>query len=76
MLQSKAFSICEDLLIIGAIINVSGDRKADSYSAFFCGSDNAQEIINEHKVNLLSAVDKATTLVKLILSLLLINTVN
>jgi len=65
-LQSKAFSRCEDILIMGAVMNLGGDRKADGHSAFFCGSELAQEVINDHRVNLQSIVTKAITLVRLV----------
>jgi hypothetical protein len=51
---------------MGAVVNIGTDRRADAHSALFCGSDLAQEIINEEEINLQTIVDQAVTLIKFV----------
>jgi hypothetical protein len=48
----------------GVIMNLGVEQGADLQATFFCGSDLAQEIINEYELNLRGMADRALTLVK------------
>ena len=59
-----SYGRCEDILVVGMVMNMGSDRKADGLSSFFCGSDIGQELINEHEVSLRELADEVLTRIK------------
>ena len=51
-------------MVVGMVMNMGSDRKADGLSSFFCGSDIGHELINEHEVHLRELADEVLTRIK------------
>jgi hypothetical protein len=52
------------ILVVGMVMNMGSDRKADRLSSFFCRLDIGQELINEHEVSLRELADEVLTRIK------------